>query len=100
MEDSGFGHYFMKCHLGEWLSRFEDEKIFNQEWLEQLKQAHDALFSLARDLVEQHLAGKSDEVREGTEEFKTSYSVVFSLLNGYNQRSVASASFTALSSKK
>jgi len=100
MEDSGFGQYFMKCHLGEWLSRFEDEKIFNQEWLEQLKQAHDALFSLARHLVEQHLAGKIDEVREGIEELKTSYSAVFSLLNGYSQHSVASASFAALSSKK
>ena len=100
MENSGFGHYFIKCHLGVWLSRFEDEALFNQDWLEQLKQAHDVMYKLARELITQHEAGQVAEAQARVNEFKQSYTTVLSYLNNYNQLSTAKSSFTALSKKK
>jgi len=83
MEDSGFGQFFMKCHLGVWLSRLENEQIFNQKWLDQLKLAHDALFNIANDLVEQHQTGNIAMARKGINALETSYHVVSSLLSSY-----------------
>jgi len=100
MEDSGFGQYFMKCHLGVWLSRLEEEGLFNKDWLEQVKQAHDVMFELARVLITQHQAGQVAEAQAGVDEFKQSYRAVFSYLNNYNQLSTAKTSFTALSKKR
>ncbi|NOQ82178.1 MAG: EAL domain-containing protein [Methylophaga sp.] len=100
MDDSGFGQFFMKCHLGVWLSRFEDEGLFKQDWQEQLKQAHDVMFNLASELIDQHQAGRVDEAQARIGEFELSYKAVFSLLNDYNQHAVAKISFAALGKKK
>jgi len=97
MEDSGFGQYLMKCHLGIWLSRFEDEGLFKQDWQEQLKQAHDVMFHLASELINQHQAGRIDEARSRMDELKDSYKRVHSLLKSYNQDSIAKTSFANLS---
>lgn len=100
MEDSGFEQYFMKCHLGVWLLRFEDEDLFKQDWQKDLSQAHDTMFNLASELINQHQAGQVSKAQARMDEFKHSYKAVYSLLNSYNQHTAAKASFTALGKKK
>jgi len=81
MADSGFGDYLVKCHLGKWLSRFKDEAIFDEQWLEKLQEAHDIFYILAEKLVSQHHAGNIEESREGIEPLRIAYEEVNSLLS-------------------
>ena len=81
MADSGFGDYLVKCHLGKWLSRFKDEAIFDENWLEDVQKAHDIFYVLAEKLVALHHAGNIAESREGVEPLKIAYEKVNTLLS-------------------
>ena len=83
MEDSGFGEYLIKCHLGEWIERFKREGIFSGQWLEQLQQAHDDLYQLASKLVKKHQSGDIDAARNGLGELKISYEKVNKILEQF-----------------
>lgn len=82
-QDNDFEQYFMKCHLGVWLSRLEGKGLFKQNWLEQLKQAHDVMLNHTSELISQYQAGNINEVQTRMDELKTSYKTVYSILNGY-----------------
>jgi len=79
-EETAFGKYFMKCHLNAWLARFEQEKIFQQGWLDKLKNAHDLMFSYAEMLVNQHLIGKLEIASNQLDELDDRYSLVCKVL--------------------
>jgi hypothetical protein len=85
-EKSDFDQYFVTCQLELWLARFEQEEIVSQTWLEDLKQAHHALFSMASKLVKNHHSGEIDEARSALETLKISYDNVFHILelNSYS----------------
>jgi len=85
MDDSGFGDYFMKCHLGAWLSRFEEEGLFSSKWLDSLTQTHEVMFSLAKEMIEQHQAGDIESARARLDEFGHSYANVQSILEQHSQ---------------
>jgi len=82
-EDTDFGTSFMKCHLNEWLSRFEQEKIFEQAWLDKLMKAHDIMFSLAKSLFNEHQAGEIDTESSLLVELDAAYADVLMILDEY-----------------
>jgi len=83
MEDSGFGEFFVKCHLGVWLSRFRSEKIFDDEWLDSIQLAHDEFYELAKTLINKHQNGEVTQAREGIKELETAYINVSNYLETY-----------------
>jgi len=83
MEDSGFGEYLIKCHLGEWIERFQREGIFSGLWLEKLQQAHDDLYQLASKLVKQHQDGDVDTARTGLDGLEINFEKVNKVLEQY-----------------
>ena len=83
MEDSGFGEYLIKCHLGAWIERFKREGIFSELWLEMLQRAHDDLYQLASRLVKKHQDGDIDVARNGLEELEINYEKVNEVLEQY-----------------
>jgi len=82
MEDSGFGEFLVKCHLGKWLSRFKDEAIFDENWLEELQKSHDRFYLIAENLIALHHAGNIEESRKGMESLRIAYENVDNLLSG------------------
>lgn len=52
-----------RCHCGAWIRRAEQENLFTQRWLSQLKQAHEEYHLLAQGLQLKYRQGKINEAR-------------------------------------
>jgi len=87
MEERGSDRHFLKCHLGEWLPRLEQEKTFDKSWLDEVKLAHGKLFTLANNLVSKQEAGDVNAVRHGLTELNTRYDEVLFILEEYTHDS-------------
>lgn len=99
MEDSGFGKFFIQCHLGMWLSRVEQKELFDPTWVGKLKKVHDLLFSLADKLIKHHQAGKIGLAKEGINELELAYEQVCTVLAQQRQNHTAQKSFASLITK-
>ena len=71
-----------RCHLSIWFDRLRNEKLFTESWLDEVKQHHDALFSLARELVKttQNQQGISHSP-SSVDQFKAAYHDLNQLLS-------------------
>ena len=98
-EDGNFGYRFMKCHLGAWFTRFEQDKTFKKSWLTKLRLAHDVMFALAKELVDKHQAGETDAARDRLDDLKLLYENVRTILEGYAQNNVAKKAFANMIKK-
>jgi diguanylate cyclase (GGDEF)-like protein len=81
MDNSGLGDCFKKYPLAAWLSRFEEEGLFSSTWLDKLTQAHDVMFTLAKEMVEQYQASDIEPARASLDEFERSYTTVRTILD-------------------
>ena len=69
-----------ECHLGVWFNRLKQDKLFAQDWLNQLKQSHDIMFNLANDLI-LIKNSENDTIKQSTlNQFKVSYQQIEMLL--------------------
>ncbi|NQY25995.1 MAG: EAL domain-containing protein [Piscirickettsiaceae bacterium] len=80
VEKSGSERLFVKCYLGIWLTRFEQGGTFDAAWLKELRQAHNVMFSLASELVDEYQAGDLDAAKAGISELERTYKTVSSIL--------------------
>jgi diguanylate cyclase (GGDEF)-like protein/PAS domain S-box-containing protein len=69
-----------KCHQGIWIERTRQEQLFEENCLNQLEAAHQALHHIAYDLINQFQAGEIDKARKGLPVFKEAYGTMINLL--------------------
>jgi len=60
-----------KCHLGNWIQRTKQEKIFDDNWVEKLNDVHLELHTIAHYLFDKYQQGRLDEARQGLNEMQT-----------------------------
>ena len=53
-DEQGIEIHINACHLAVWLSRFKDQEIFDKDWIDAVEKEHNALFTLAKQALEQH----------------------------------------------
>ena len=73
-----------ECHLGTWFNRLKQDKAFTQDWLNQLKQAHDVMFNLAKELLLLKNSKSKIAQQAVLNQFKASYQHIEVLLQSEN----------------
>ena len=60
-----------KCFCGFWINRVRQEQLFDDQWLQQIDEAHDSIHSIANHLFSHYQKGEIDVARNGLNELKT-----------------------------
>lgn len=62
-----------ECHLGVWFNRLKSDKLFSEQWLNQIKHRHDLLFNLATEIVKQKQSNGDNTQSLSLDEFNAAY---------------------------
>ena len=68
-----------RCHCGTWLKRSRKENIFDEDYLNNLEQAHKSMHRLASELKEKYLADEIEFARNGLEQLETTLNELVNL---------------------
>jgi hypothetical protein len=88
------GTRLAECHLGVWFNHLKYEKLFTKEWLKQLKQQHDNMYTLASELIERTNTEDASIDPKTLSKFKDAYRELEELLQVQAKQSSISRSDT------
>jgi len=72
-----------KCHHGAWIERAKKEQTFEQDWLNQLEQAHETMHQVANNLVKNRIDSHQSISDADTAELEVAFNSLKLILGQY-----------------